>query len=214
MTRRTLANCFVLLVFAGCGGSSSPADSGADGDARSGALHWFKTCGAPLCPPGDAGVAEDGGTAACSIEKAGDPCSQAAAECDPRLGCGVLLVCADKDPKVQSGGCPISRRASKTEVSYLDRAAIDRLMAELRELHLATYRYRDAPERLRLGFMIDDSPHSLAIDEARDQIDLYSYLSMAVGALQAEAARADGQEQEIRTLRRRLKTLEKRVTRR
>lgn len=208
--RRHAPTPVLLIVLASCSGSSSPADSGSD--ASAGALHWYETCGAPICFTGDAGVAQDGGTAACSVEKAGDPCTAAAAECDPGLGCGILLVCADKDPRVQPGGCPISRRAFKTEVSYLDRAAVDRLMADVRKLHLATYRYQDAPERLRLGFMIDDAPRSFAVDETRDQIDLYSYLSMAVGALQAEAARADAQEREIRTLRRRLNGLAKRTT--
>jgi hypothetical protein len=55
--------------------------------------------------------------------------------------------------------------------------------------------------------MIDDSPLGTAVDGARDQIDLYSYLSMTVGALQAGMARAEEQGREIAHLRRRLDSL-------
>ena len=33
--------------------------------------------------------------------------------------CNVLYVCAEKDPKMEPGGCPISRRQFKTEINYL-----------------------------------------------------------------------------------------------
>ena len=198
----------LLLALAGGGlacSSSSTADAG---------LHWFTTCGAPVCrdePDGavenDGGAVADGGVAACATEKAGDSCATAGAACDPGLGCDVLLRCADKDPKVQAGGCPISRRAAKRDIAYLDAEAKARLVEELRRLRLAQYRYRDAPDRQRLGFIIDDVPNGSAVDGPRDQIDLYSYLSMAVAALQQEMARGDTQEREIAALRRRLDAL-------
>ena len=185
--------------------SSSTADGG---------LHWFTTCGAPICQAdqdgaatNDGGTVADGGVAACATEKAGDPCATAGAKCDPGLGCDVLLLCADKDPKVQPGGCPISRRAAKRDIAYLDAEAKARLVDELRRLRLAKYRYKDAPEKQRLGFIIDDVPNGSAVDTPRDQIDLYSYLSMAVGALQEEMARVDAQEREISDLRQRLEAM-------
>ena len=48
---------------------------------------------------------------------------------------------------------------------------------------------------------MDDSPESVAVDEPRDQIDLYSYLSLAVSGLQSQAARIEVQERELRALR-------------
>jgi hypothetical protein len=205
ITHRAVIGALSLALVGGglaCSSSSKTADAG---------LNWFTTCGAPVCqdePDGaaatDGGAAADGGVAACVTEKAGDSCATAGATCDPGLGCDVLLRCADKDPKVQAGGCPISRRAAKRDIAYLDAEAKARLVEELRRLRLAQYRYRDAPDKQRLGFIIDDVPNGSAVDGPRDQIDLYSYLSMAVAALQQEMARGDAQERELAALRRRL----------
>jgi hypothetical protein len=213
--RWSLATAAVAIFgLAGCSGSSPSADAAADGTADATGLQWYKTCGAPVCQTGDAGTRADGGAPACTTEEAGESCTQATATCDPGLGCNVLLVCADKDPRVQSGGCPISRRASKMDIAYLDDAAIARLADEVRRLRLATYRYKDAPAAPRLGFMIDDAPYGTAVDGARDQIDLYAYLSMTVAALQSEMARVDAQERELGVLRRRLEALTRKGARR
>jgi hypothetical protein len=167
------------------------------------ALHWYKTCGDVVCSVGDGGpTSVDAGLTACTTEKVGDACTTTGASCDPGDGCNVHLLCTDKDPRVQTGGCPISRRDAKRDVSYLDDAALGDLAARLRAVRLARYRYKDAPDKERLGFLIDDGQGALAVDEARDQIDLYSYLSWTVAALQAEMKRADAQEREIAQLRR------------
>ncbi len=136
-------------------------------------------------------------------EQAGGSCSAKGSTCDPGLGCGVLLLCSDKDPKVQTGGCPISRRATKRDIVYLDAGALDDLAAKLRALRLARYRYKDNPTRERLGFVIDDGSGKLAVDEQRDQIDLYAYVSWAVAALQSQMKRIDAQDREIASLKRR-----------
>jgi len=190
-----------LVAGAAACSSSSTSDAGAG-------LRWYTTCGAPVCM-----VAEDGGTgsnsgdggvSACVTEMAGAACATAGATCDPGVGCEVLLRCTDKDPKVQPGGCPISRRAAKRDIAYLDEEERARLVDEVRRLRLATYRYKDAPGKQRLGFIIDDVPSSAAVDGPRDQIDLYGYLSMTVVALQEQISRADAQEREIAALRKRL----------
>jgi hypothetical protein len=163
-------------------------------------LHWYKTCGDVVCGVG--ANAPDAGAVACSMEKQGDTCTSSGASCDPGDGCNVRLLCAEKDPRVQPGGCPISRREAKRDIAYLDDAALGDLATRLRAVRLARYRYKDAPERERLGFMIDDGQGSLAVDQVRDQIDLYSYLSWTVAALQAEMKRVDAQGREIARLRR------------
>ena len=114
------------------------------------------------------------------------------------------MLCAEKDPKVQAVGCPISRRAVKQDIAYLDAAALDDLAAKLRAVRLATYHYKDNPERQRLGFVIEDGAEALAVDERRDQIDLYAYMSWAVGALQSQMKRIDAQDREIAALKLRL----------
>jgi hypothetical protein len=72
---------------------------------------------------------------------------------------------------------------------------------------LATYRYRGAEDdsRLHLGFMIDGHESLARVDG--DTVDLYSYASMAVAALQS-------QEQEIGELRKELRQLRKELKRR
>ena len=175
------------------------------------ALHWFRTCGDVVCSVGDGGTTSaDAGVAACSTEKVGDVCPLADATCDPSEGCNVHLRCADKDPRVQTGGCPISRRAVKRNIAYLDDGARADLAARLRKVRLARYRYEDAPEKERLGFIIDDGQGALAVDQARDQIDLYSYLSWTVAALQAEMSRGDAQAREIAQLRAKIERRERR----
>jgi hypothetical protein len=200
--RVTRALVMVAVVANGCGSDKDGNDGGGGGGGGTGgtATKWYETCGDPVCRPGDAGTAP-AGVAKCTTEKAGQPCAQKDVRCDPGQGCGVLLVCADRDPRMQPGGCPISRRAFKTDLRYLDAGDLDRLEAQVRALRLATYRYRDAPERQRLGFVIDDAPGSPAVDEGRDMIDLYAYTSMVVGALQRQLARQEAQQQELERLR-------------
>jgi hypothetical protein len=200
--------CGIALVaaaVAGCGSSSPVADGGGGAGGSSAGTHWYTTCGDPICQINVDGGAPDSGVSACSAAETADAsCSTKGATCNPGQGCGVLLLCADKDPKVQTGGCPISRRAVKQDIAYLDAAGLDDLAAKLRALRLATYRYKDNPARQRLGFVIDDGTGGLAVDESRDQIDLYAYMSWAVGALQSQMKRIDAQEREIASLKRSL----------
>jgi hypothetical protein len=121
--------------------------------------------------------------------------------CDPGTGCGVLLRCTDQDPRAQPGGCPISRRTFKRDVHYLEGDDLARLEAQVRAIPLARYRYKDAPSRERIGFMLEDVPGIPAVDEPRDMVDLYSYVSMLVAAVQQQGARLDAQRREIERLR-------------
>jgi hypothetical protein len=150
---------------------------------------WYHTCGEPVCIE-DAGVT-DSGVPACTSQQVGQACMTVGQECDPGVGCGVVLECATSDPT--KPGCPISRRSAKRDIEYL--SAEDRL-AETRELlSMRLVRYRDpgqsADEAQRLGFIGGSAPAS----------DLYGYTSMAVAALQSQQA-------EIQELRARLKELE------
>jgi hypothetical protein len=185
----------------GKGGSGTGGSAGSGGAGGGAGLKWYETCGEPVCrpAPGDAGAPS--GTARCTTEKAGAACTTKGAMCDPGSGCGVLLRCTDSDPRMQPGGCPISRKAYKTDVHYLEGTDLAALEQQIRALRLARYRYRDAPERQRLGFMIDDVPDSPAVDEPRDMIDVYAYTSMVVATVQRQAARLDAQEREIGRLR-------------
>jgi hypothetical protein len=100
--------------------------------------------------------------------------------------------------------CPISRRAFKDDIRYLDGADRRRLYSELRDIRLARYRYKGEPDSAtrRLGFIIDDAPASPAVNADGQTVDLYGYMSMAVAALQEQARKIERLEKEIARLRR------------
>jgi hypothetical protein len=155
------------------------------------AYQWFTTCGDVICrpPPADAGVS---GT--CPAE--GSPCSTLGDTCSSAMyTCGVHLVCAAQDPKL--GGCPISSKNFKNDVSYLGEGELQALHDEALGLKLATYHYKPQfsdPNPTHLGFIIEDAPTSAAVEQGKNRIDLYGYLSMVVATMQV-------QEKEIESLR-------------
>jgi hypothetical protein len=113
---RSAALVFALAVgfAASCGqdGNGDKPDGSSDGGADGGSvLRWYQTCGDPVCRPADAGAPS--GSPRCTSEVAGAPCTMSGAMCDPGQGCGVLLRCSDRDPRVQPGGCPIARRVQR-----------------------------------------------------------------------------------------------------
>ena len=162
-------------------------------------LQWYETCGDPVCHGwGDAGLP------ACTTERIGAPCHPAGAMCDPRNMCNSHVLCTTEDPRLQPGGCPISRRETKKEIHYLTSTERDGVRDEILGFRLATYRYRAAPERQHLGFIIEDQEPSVAIDSGRDMVDLYGYTSMVVATLQSQAEQINALRREIAALRVRL----------
>jgi hypothetical protein len=195
----------------GCGGSSIPTSSDGSptppadlatpaGDLAGGAGSWFYTCGDSVC----GGHRITGVTACTATQQVGKPCAPLGSECDPISACDQLLLCATSDP-THGGMCPISRRKYKTDIHYLDAAERARVREQLLAIPLATWRYKDAPERARLGFILEDVEPSPGVDGARDQVDLYGYASMAVAALQEQARQIDELKREVAQLKRRLR---------
>ncbi len=186
--------------------ATGPHDAGTKpvdaGPAQTG-LKWFETCGAPVCQ-GSPWKPTPGVPECTKGEKLGDPCQAADDMCDNKDSCKAFLVCATKDPKQGPGGCPISRRSFKTEIQYLSRSDEDRYARELQNLRLSTWVYRQGDDRKRLGIILEDSPTSIAVDNGRDRVDLYSYVSLAVAALKV-------QRREIHELRREVKLLRDRA---
>jgi hypothetical protein len=172
-----------------------PVVTGRCGGAQ---LEWFTTCGYPVCPTGDGGTVDAG--PACPTP--GTPCSVEGQTCGTpsAANCGVTLVCASHDPKGGVGGCPISSKKYKDGIAYVDDAELHRLHDEALGLRLATYKYKSAvadPGPTHLGFLIEDSLQTPAVDRAHDRVDMYGYVSMVVAGLQV-------QEKEIADLRRQL----------
>ncbi len=174
-------------------------------------LQWFFTCGDPVCN-GYTGPTD--GVALCDKEEAGSSCTDEGAACDPEDDCNALLTCAAEDPTAQEGGCPISRRAYKHDIRYLNEAERDAAGAQALQLHLATWAYNHAPpgERAHLGFIIDDlDAGSPAVSVDGDHVDLYGYTSMAVAAVQAQDKRLRDDEARIAQLERELAELRARL---
>lgn len=161
-------------------------------------LQWYYTCGDPVC----SGWTPKDDVPLCDGQAAGAMCSEEGATCDPKDDCNALLTCAEEDPRQQPGGCPISSREVKKEVQYLTAPELSALHTELKALPLARYRYTapGADGEERLGFIIEDAPTMSAIDQPKDMIDLYSYASMAVAAIQVQSAQIDALETRLQNL--------------
>lgn len=175
-----------------------------------GPLLWYTDCGDPACS-GYSGPFD--GVALCTDETVGAACDPEGATCDPQDDCNALMVCATSDPKEQEGGCPVSLRRYKKDITPLapaDRAA---LAADLLATPLYRYRYLDqAPEVApRLGFLIDDDPNSPAVRPDGGHVDLYGYTSMAVATIQAQQAEIEALKAELAALRARTEALEARA---
>jgi hypothetical protein len=118
--------------------------------------------------------------------------------------CNALLECASSDPKMRTGGCPISRARYKQDIHYLAASDLARYREELLAIKLATWRYKHDPSKQRLGFIIDDNERSAAVDGPRDIVDLYGYTSMLLAATQAQQRRIDALERQVKALEARL----------
>lgn len=205
MRKASFAFVPLAILFA-CGGESttdhSPASNQRQMEQTGGAdLFWFYTCGDPVC----AVEQTDGsGIRPCTTEQAGNPCDPAGDVCDPGTGCGVRLLCTDRDPRPFPGGCPISREKYKEDIHYLASEDLDRYHDQLMSLPLATYRYREGGSRQRLGFMIDGHESLVCVEAERDMIDVYGYTSMAVAALKVQGRQIEELKATVESLHRKL----------
>jgi hypothetical protein len=195
-----------LAVLASCGGGGG-SNSSAASQTQTAGLKWYGTCGDPVCS-GYGGPFP--GVPLCTTERQGDACTMANAQCDPKSMCNARLLCSDRDPRQQAGGCPVSRALFKQDIRYLSDAQKKQIYQEIQALKLATYRYKDAAPNgtQRLGFLIDDAERhanstlaTSAVDAERDQVDLYSYVSMAVAALQIQARQIEALQAKVELLR-------------
>ncbi len=182
------------MQFTNCGG---------DDDDDTTTYTWYYTCGDPVCsgytpPAGDIPL--------CTDQQEGDPCYVEGDMCDPQSDCNALMVCAAEDPKAD--GCPISRKAYKHDIEYLDASAKARYHDALMEMKLATYHYNGEPDTAppRLGFIIDDNENSPAVLPSKERVDLYGYTSMTVAAVQVQARQIADLQREVEAMKKELET--------
>ncbi len=137
-------------------------------------LSWHCFTGPAYCPSPRprVGTACATGAGPCAVEVPGE-CGQ------------TLIECRDGVWNVRNDGCPISTARAKEAIAYVGADDADRLREGLMAVRLATYRYKQGDEARHRGFVIEDlPPGSPAVLPARDRVDLYGYVSMAVAALQ------------------------------
>jgi hypothetical protein len=177
-----------------CGEGCDPVVTGTCGATS--ALQWYTTCGYPVCGGGpDAGPTDAGVCPA-----VGSSCTTKGEACGTpdKANCGSTLVCDDHDPKGPGGdACPVSSRTFKDGIQYVGDAELQTLHEEALRVKLATYNYKSKvadPGPRHLGFIIEDNPGSLSVDQAHNRVDLYGYVSMVVASMQV-------QEKEIAALR-------------
>ena len=127
--------------------------------------------------------------------------------CDPGDACNAHLMCTDTDPRMQPGGCPISKRSFKDDIHYLSPAAVGERYQALLGVKLAEYRYKtEAPGGTpHLGFIIDDGVPAEALRASHDQVDLYGYTTLTVAAIQSQAREIEALKAEVAELRALLK---------
>jgi len=198
MKAQVIGSAFAMVMFwVGCTGE----DKSDSGDTTAAALSGYTTCGDPACS-GYSGPFD--GVPLCSevdSPSVGDECSEDGLTCDPVDDCNALVVCAAEDPKDQTGGCPISKAEHKSAIDYLSPEELAAVERELMAVKLARWHYTDeSPDATRLGFLIDDVPGSPAVRPNGEQVDLYGYTSMAVAALQAQAAQIEALETRLKAL--------------
>jgi hypothetical protein len=89
----------------------------------------------------------------------------------------------------------------KKEVEYLDDASRAEIAEEALGIKLATYKYKNADQRERLGFILEDSPNVPAADMTSKQVDLYAYTSMVLATVQEQQKQIAALQAEIERLK-------------
>jgi hypothetical protein len=164
-------------------------------------LRYFQTCGSPVCGVFD----PPEGIPPCTTQEQGAFCRKRGELCFlPDDPCNTKLLCTDQDPTL--GGCPISRAENKRDIEYVDAESRRSIHEQVMDMRLARYAYAGALDdgRTHLGFIIDDDPSSPAVRPGAERVDLYGFTSMAVIALQEQAARLESLDARIGELEREL----------
>jgi hypothetical protein len=183
-------------------GTAAAAAGGGGNAAGPKQLHWYMSCGDPMCRLDDKPF-DDPNISNCTTQKLGDVCSGAGDQCDGVAQCGAKLICAAADPSTQFGGCPMSRARFKEQIEYLTEEQRRAFRDQLLRIPLASYRYKHAPEAgPQLGFVIEDIEPSNAV--SGDHVNMYGYLSMAVAAIQEQQHQIAELEREVAVLRARV----------
>jgi hypothetical protein len=117
----------------------------------------------------------------------------------------LALTACSSDPVSSSVAPPsappsaLSTQRLKRDIRYIDDLDAFALRDDVVGLRLATFHYASEPTdaQAHLGFIIEDSPALLAIDHEKRSVDLYSYTSMAIAAIQVQQAEIEALREEL-----------------
>ena len=103
-----------------------------------------------------------------------------------------------------TGWVTLSSRAYKKDIVEVSASDFKKMLADIKEMKLATYKYKEkygGDGATKLGFLSEDMPEQvLSLD--KNGIDMYKLLAMTIGALKA-------QQQEIDSLKNIISTTKK-----
>lgn len=126
--------------------------------------------------------------------KTGAPACYVERTCpDGRVVPSDFLECAAE----QSSHCfTRSSKIYKEGIAYLSDDELASLAAQIEQLEVARYRYKDAPDQ-RLGFVIEDAPDAPWVSSDKRHVDLYALLASSIVAIQQQDARIRQLERDI-----------------
>ncbi len=151
---------------------------------------WYCFDGPKFCPSPRPAIGS-----ACTDE--GEQCAvEAPVECGQ-----ARIECRNGKWQVANTSCPISSARYKKDISYVDDHEAERMRAELMNVRVATYRYKNGGDARHVGFIIEDMPEgSPAVMPSRERVDLYGYVSMTVASMQRQQREIDALKDEVRRL--------------
>ena len=101
------------------------------------------------------------------------------------------------------GGAQGSSIRLKKDVAYLDEAGRARVAEDVLSMRLANWEYIEPKlsGQRHLGIIIEDNPEIAAVNPGKESVDLYSYASMAIAAVQVQAREIAALRAEVLALR-------------
>jgi hypothetical protein len=108
----------------------------------------------------------------------------------------------------ESGRLSDPRARYKEDIRYLSKQELSRLSDQLLSTPLVQFRYKhEEAASPSLGFIIEDVEPSPSV--TGDHVDLYSYTSMAVAALQVQSERVHALQRQVEQMNAELHRLER-----
>ena len=109
------------------------------------------------------------------------------------------------------GGAQGSSIRLKKDVAYLDDEARTRIAQDVLSMRLANWEYIEPKlgSGRHLGIVIEDNPTIAAVNPSKESVNVYSYASMAIAAVQVQARELAELRDQVAQLREELAAIKK-----